>query len=891
MPVDTGSRLGPYEIVSRLGAGGMGEVWRGRDTRLDRSVAIKILPAEFAENAQFKIRFEREAKTISQLNHPNICTLYDVGDGYLVMELLEGESLAEKLTKGPLPVEQVLRYGVQIAEALDKAHRAGIVHRDLKPGNVMLTRSGAKLLDFGLAKSHVILSEAKDLAGGDPSASTRLRMTPLTAEGTILGTFQYMAPEQLEGIEADARTDIFAFGALLYEMATGRRAFEGKTKTSLIAAIVSAEPAPMSRIVPLTPPALEHVVRKCLAKDRDDRWQSAHDIAEELKWISEAGSQAGVAAPLLARKKSRERMVWSAAILALAGAWLASRALQRPQAPPVQYRFTIPMIDSGYKFGGLAQMSPDGRTVYFIANSNTTPSQRLIFRRRLDELTAVPIEGTEGVGGSFRLTPDGGNVIIPAAGGVIKRISVEGGPLQTVAEGVTGGNAGMTTSPDGTILVGSSDFPMRRILPSGKVDEVTLLDKAHGETGHDWPWFLPDGKQYLFLRVTRDQARGTIHRTLSATSIGSKEIKRIDELPTRFEYASGRIFFVREGTLMARPFDISTMQFTGAEMPVIANVPFSSRNGSASFSVSPNGVIACGQTVSVSRLVWADSTGKKLATIGKPFALGGAGVIASRTFVLPGGQQAVIAISDHRAGTTSLWIQGLTRDTSARVTFSPAFESSPVVTPDGSRVFFGSDVQSTIDIFEAPLDGSVPPKLAVSAPNLQIPNDISRDGRFLLYMSNQNQTMTKQDLWILPLTGDRKPYPFLATPAIESQGVFSPDGNWVAYSSDPTGSLQVYVRPFPGPGAARPVSTNGGVSPRFSPDGRKIYFLDGNKFMAADFHADGSVSEPKVAFETDDRISTYEPVGDRFLMVLRNDIEASPPLRVIANWVQSPKSP
>ncbi len=301
MRISAGSRLGPYEIVSRIGAGGMGEVWKARDTRLDRSVAIKVLPAEFAGNADLKLRFEREARTISQLNHAHICTLHDVGheDGlsYLVMELLEGESLADRLARGPLPVEQVLRLGVQIADALDKAHRQGIVHRDLKPGNVMITKSGAKLLDFGLAKAGV----AVDLEGAT-------QQQPLTREGTILGTFQYMSPEQLEGVEADPRADIFALGVVLYEMLTGKRAFEGKTKTSLIASIVSGEPSPVSQIQPLTPPALEHVLNKCLRKDPDDRWQSAHDIAEELRWISEAGSQAGVATPLTMKRAARERL-------------------------------------------------------------------------------------------------------------------------------------------------------------------------------------------------------------------------------------------------------------------------------------------------------------------------------------------------------------------------------------------------------------------------------------------------------------------------------------------------------------------------------------------------------------------------------------------------------
>src|SRR5713101_1210045 len=305
MTMSSGTRLGPYEIVAPIGAGGMGEVYRARDTRLDRAVAVKILPAEFAQNAQFKVRFEREAKTISHLSHPNICTLYDVGDNYIVMELLEGDSLADRLVKGPLPLPEVLKYGVQIAEALGKAHREGVTHRDLKPGNVMITKGGAKLLDFGLAKSAI--------ATAKPSDATIHK--PLTQEGVILGTFQYMAPEQLAGEEPDARTDIFALGAVLYEMATGNRAFEGKTKTSLIAAIVSGEPKSMSLLQPLTPPALEHVIRKCLAKEPEERWQNATDIAEELRWISESGSQAGVSAPFTMRRKARERLAWSIAAL------------------------------------------------------------------------------------------------------------------------------------------------------------------------------------------------------------------------------------------------------------------------------------------------------------------------------------------------------------------------------------------------------------------------------------------------------------------------------------------------------------------------------------------------------------------------------------------------
>src|SRR5438132_8631421 len=683
MPISSGTRLGPYEVVAALGAGRMGEVWRGRETRLDRSVAIKILPASFASNAQRKIRFEREARAISQLNHPNICTLYDVGDSYLVMELLEGESLADRLVKGPLPLEQVLRYGTQIADALDKAHRQGIIHRDLKPGNIMLTKSGAKLLDFGLAKDSV---GAGVLAGSAASEGpTATLHKPLTEEGTIVGTFQYMAPEQLEGLPADARTDIFGFGAVLYEMATAHRAFEGKTKTSLIAAIVSSEPAPMSKLQPLTPPALEHVVRKCLAKDPDDRWQSAHDVAEELRWISEAGSQAGVAMPLAMRRKSRERLGWAAGgtVALIAGAFASHRLWHEPKP---QYRFTIPMIDSGYRFGSAFQLSPDGRTIYFVANNNA--NKRQAFRRGLNELNAGPIEGTEDIASLFRITPDGRGLLMSYAGAILKRISVDGGAVEVVAEGVPGGTTATAVAPDGTILIGNHDFPIRRVLPSRGVEDVMPLDKTHAEVGQNWPWFLPDGKHYLFLSVARDPGRGVIRYTLCATSLGSKDVIRIGEVPSRVEYAAGHLFFVREGTLMAEPFDSSRFKFTGEAMAVLGNVPFSSRTGLASFEVTQNGTIACGQTGATHRFVWVDATGKKAGMVGNPFSWSGTWAFPSMIAVLPNGDRLVTSVYDHRAGTAFLWLLGLTRETATRVTFSPALEMSPVVTPDGSRVFF-----------------------------------------------------------------------------------------------------------------------------------------------------------------------------------------------------------
>ena len=455
MTLAAGSRLGPYEIVAPLGAGGMGEVWRGRDTRLDRSVAIKVLPAEFAQNVQLKLRFEREARAISQLNHPHICTLYDVGDNYLVMELLEGQSLADRLTKGSLPLEQVLRYGAQIADALDKAHRAGIIHRDLKPGNVMITKSGAKLLDFGLAKSGAPI----DLDGAT-------QHKPLTQEGTILGTFQYMAPEQLEGVEADARTDIFGFGVVLYEMATGHRAFEGKTKTSLIAAIVKENPRPMAELQPLTPPALEHVVNKCLSKDPDDRWQNAHDIAEELKWISGAGSGAGVAAPLVARRKSRERLGWVAAVVVAGGAAVFF-ATRRPDVPPRLETAVVPPEGVAFSYaGGSIALSDDGRQVAFVGRG--ADGKSLIWVRSLGSSAARPLPGTEGAWFPF-WSPDAKSIAF-AAGDKLKKVSVGGGSPETLADAPR--FLGGSWNRQGDILMSTAPGILRVSAAGGNVDVI-----------------------------------------------------------------------------------------------------------------------------------------------------------------------------------------------------------------------------------------------------------------------------------------------------------------------------------------------------------------------------------------------------------------------------------
>ncbi|HUP66566.1 MAG TPA: protein kinase, partial [Thermoanaerobaculia bacterium] len=504
MTIEAGVRLGPYQIVEQIGEGGMGQVFRATDTRLDREVAIKVLPRDLALDEQFIQRFDREAKTISSLNHPNICVLHDVGeqDGhrFLVMELIDGESLADRLKKGPLPIAEAIRYGAQIAEALHRAHRQGIVHRDLKPGNVMITKSGAKLLDFGLAKA---AGEERGVIDGLASGLTEAR--PLTAEGTILGTFQYMAPEQLEGAPADARTDIFALGALLYEMATAKRAFEGSNKTSLIAAIVSAQPAPIAEVVPMTPPALDHVVRKCLEKDPDERWQSAHDVASELRWISEAGSQIGLPAAAVRARRSQKVRITSLAILGWVAAIAAFGLFYRERTTTVSARDLFRsdlVLPSGQGIAGPVdggmEISPDGTRLLLVQESDGVA---------IHDFRSGPrhvLDGTRG--GTFPFWSPDGEWFAFFADGKLKKIRSSGGPVQILCDAAQG--RGGSWSQKGIIVFAPEIFgPLMQVPDSGGTPAPATTTDAE-EWTHRNPRFLPDGDHFLFTATSRADGGG-----------------------------------------------------------------------------------------------------------------------------------------------------------------------------------------------------------------------------------------------------------------------------------------------------------------------------------------------------------------------------------------------
>ena len=813
MPLTAGSRLGPYEIVSPLGAGGMGEVFRARDTRLERSVAIKVLPFDLAANPQLRQRFEREAKTISQLNHPNICVLYDVGheDGtdFLVMELIEGETLADRLARGGLPLSETIRYGAQIADALDCAHRAGIVHRDLKPGNVMLIKGVAKLLDFGLAKP--------GMASPASIATTMAtEQKPLTQEGTIVGTFQYMAPEQLEGTEADARTDIFAFGALLYEMVSGRRAFDGKTRTSLIAAIVGSDPPPLSQIQPLTPPALEHVIRKCLAKDPDERWQSAHDVAAELRWINEAGSQAGVAAPLTAKRRNRERLAWwlnlATAVVAVALTWAfiqwrtpAPRILETSILPPPDREF------SGRQ--GNVLLSPDGLRIAMVAADHQ--GNVMFFVRRLDSPDVRPLAGTEGGALPF-WAPDSRQLGFFSEG-KLKTIDVDQGTIQTIGDAPQprGGSWGVTNK---IVFAPSSGGGIMAVDANGGTARPAT-NLAVGEIAHIFPTFLPDGRHFIYFSASANPG-------IYAGSLDDKRTVRLLPAPTMAAYAPpGYLLFIRSDALLAQAIDVKALAMRGNPIPIVQHVALQGRRPLV--SVSNGGLLAFqrGSSLNPTQLVWVDRQGKDLGTIAPP-----------ALFFTPSlshdGRHVAADISAASTGNGDIWTFDLAGNRSSRLTFNPANESAPVWSADDREIFYFSVREGgNSDLFRIPSGGIGEEQPLVQSRVAKLPADVSRDGQWLLFVGNSGQGQLS-DIWTYSFR-DKQARPWLATPFNEAAPQLSPDGKWIAYQSDESGRNEVYVRSFPESQEKFPVSNAGGRMPAWRSDGHELYYVSPDSKMMA----------------------------------------------------------
>ncbi len=895
MSVNTGTRLGPYEILSAIGAGGMGEVYKARDTRLDRTVAIKVLPTHLAGRAELRERFEREAKTIASLNHPHICTLFDTGHqddiDYLVMEYIEGETLAQRLRKGQLPIQPVLKYAIEIADALDKAHRKGITHRDLKPGNIMLTKSGTKLLDFGLAKLK------QDIAPAIPDSQLPTMKSAVTAEGTILGTLQYMAPEQLEGKEVDARTDIFAFGAVVYEMATGKRAFDGKSQASVMGAIMHLDPPPMSSLTPMTPPALDRVAKTCMAKEPDERWQTAGDLCRELRWISDGGSQvtsAPTAATTGFRSLGRRALVFSLGTL-LFGAVVSGIAIWNlkpaPSAPLPVSRLTI-TLPPGQQLavpttGPAVALSPDGTHLAYVARQGDTQQ---VYLRAMDSMEARPITGTERPISNLDFSepffsPDSQWLGI-YAGGKLKKVSVSGGAAVTLCDVAIpeGGSWGR----QGTILLGSYTGPILQVSDAGGTPQpLTRLEKA--EIAHRWPEFLPGGKALLFAASA--SGADFSNAQIAVQSIGSGERRNLIQGGMYPHYAStGHLIYAQGGTLMAVPFDPKRLTVAGAAVPMVEGVmqDISSGDGQYSFSATGSLVYIPGAVQALQlKLVWVNRNGAE-----QPLAAPARNYVNPR--LSPDGRRLAVGIIEQER---QIWLYDLSRGTLTRLTFQGNNNLVPNWTPDGKQIAFTFNKEGQRNIFWALADGSGGLERLATSEFVQIPGSWSPDGQLLAY-SDVNST-TGYDIWVLRMS-DRKAQPFLRTSFNEQAPQFSPDGRWLAYVSDESGRNEIYVQPYPGPGGKWQISTDGGREPLWNRNGRELFYRNGNKMMAVEIATQPSFSArtPKALFEGKYLmlpVSTpnyaVSPDGQRFLMLKPVEQEQSAPtqINVVLNWFEELK--
>jgi Tol biopolymer transport system component len=895
MTLTSGTKLGPYEIQSLLGSGGMGEVYRARDTRLGRDVAIKVLPAHLSSDPDLKLRMEREARAISSLNHPHICTLHDIGsqDGinFLVMEHLEGETLAERLQRGAIPLDEGLKIAIEIAGALDKAHARGIVHRDLKPANIMLTKNGPKLMDFGLAKPSGGLGVGSGENPLTPSTPTMTvaalagSSTPLTQKGMVVGTFQYMAPEVLQGAEADVRADIFSFGCVLYEMVTRRRAFEGKSQFSVLGAILDKEPERVSVLLPSSPPRLDETVGRCLAKNPEQRYGCMHDVRIQLETIAAGGAEAReVAAAAVAGSGSRVPwLVAAAALLIAIGAGVASFQKREPAAvvrssilPPAGTSFVTMLPGAGPPV-----LSPDGTQLAFTARDEK--SKVLLYVRSLASTAAQALPGTDDAIYPF-WSADSREIAFFAAG-KLKKIHASGGPPQDICDSF--GGRGGSWSKDGVIVfTPSSNQPLMRVPVAGGTPEAaSKLDVATGENSHRFPFFLPDGKHFIYWSRTSRVGQSPV---LYVGELGSLQGKMLMKSDSMASYASGHLLFLRGQTLMAQPFDTNKMELSGEPQPVAERIAINGASVRAMFSASDTGrlIYQTGEASAGWTLVWRDREGKQTEAVAK-----------AERYLTPalspdGARLAVTEFAGYQ-GVSDIWIFDLTRQTNTRFTFGPASQTFAVWSPDGKTIFYGSIDKGATHIYAKAADGSGAERLVLEEGDVvESPRLVSPDGRYLIY-GRRSKAEAGYHIWALPLSGGGKPFAIVQDAFDEDFPALSADGKWMAYQSNESGRREIFITAFPGGGAKWQVSNNGGTSPKWRRDGKELFFLDAaDTVTAVDVNTSGGAPQfgaPHALFQAVGIQRDFGPFdvtgdGKKFLVNSGNLKEGSDPLTLVLNW-------
>ena len=874
MPLAAGTRLGQYQILAPIGAGGMGEVYRASDTKLGREVAVKVLPEAFARDPERLARFEREARLLAALNHANIAAIYgfEKADGvpFLVLELVPGPTLAELVAAGPLEVSEALRVCGQIAEALEAAHEKGIAHRDLKPANVKVTPEGkVKVLDFGLAKAF-----ADDAAAADPAQSPTLSVAA-TRAGTILGTAAYMSPEQARGKPLDKRTDIWAFGCVLYEMLAGRRAFGGDNITDIIAAVVTREPD-WSALPAETPANIHALLRRSLEKDPKRRLRNIGDV----QWESEE-------LPAVPGQRRRPVLLWAVAALSTALA-LAVSMLYFRQPPPEQRVIKLSLNPPEKASFGAIAVSPDGLRLAFSATDVSGKTQ--LWVRALDALAGQPLTGTEGASYAF-WSPDS-RYIGFFADGKLKKIEAAGGPPQALANAPD--NRGSTWSRHGVIVFApSSGGPLYQVpAAGGEPKPVTQLDASRQENSHRWPQFLPDGRRFLYFNASGQPEQQGIY----AGSLDLKEKVRLLGGQVSAAYAGprtgpGHLLFVRERTLMAQPFDPGKLQTAGESFPVAEQVGVDFFR--ARFSVSSSGLLVYESIGAGNRqLLWFDRGGKPLGAVGPPGAY-------VELDLSPDDRRVAANRNDPQTGNADIWLFEPARGASSRFTFHPAIDTGPVWSPDGSRIVFRSSRDGPWNLYQKLASGAGEEELLLKTSGNKRPTGWSRDGRFLLY--SELDPNTGWDLWVLPMEGERKPIPVLRTEFDEQWGRFSPDGKWIAYQSNESGKGEIYVRAFspaqPAGGGRWEVSTGGGELPRWRGDGKELFYLaPDRKLMAVEVKAGTSFETgiPRALFQTRTMVGSFTRYavtadGRRFLINSEMEEVISAPATVVVNWTAGVK--
>ena len=840
MALLTGTRFGPYELSTRIGTGGMGEVYRATDTKLKRDVAVKVLPAGLATDAERLERLQREAQILASLNHPNIAHIYGIedtgGSTALVMELVEGATLADRIAQGPISFDEALPIAKQIAEALEAAHGQGIIHRDLKPANVKVRPDGAvKVLDFGLAKT----MEPSRVASGELPDSPTITSPAFTAAGLILGTAAYMPPEQARGKPLDRRADVWAFGCVLYEMLAGRQAFPGETVSDTFAAILGSQPD-WNALPASTPARLRWLMRRCVEKDRNRRLHDIADARIELDEMLVAPTEPGADRSLdrsasAARITLRERIAWIAAgvcLIALVAVVVSRRAGLSNGSSPVDagtYRSSILLPErvsfSTFPAGRFA-LSPNSRRVAFVGTDGDGRTQ--LWVRSLDSTVAQPLAGTGGAAFPF-WSPDSRYVAFTSQG-KLKKIEATGGPVATLCDAAANATGAWNTE-DVILFTPSGGSPLHRVSAlGGTPTPATTLDTANGDSQHWFPFFLPDNRHFLYFALGSKSGGAIDPRAVYVGSLDPNEPhKLLLQGGSNAKYADGHLFFLRGRMLMAQPFDVSRLELTGQPVPVAeqVQVPGAGDTGPAgAFSVADTGAIAyqAGLDQVRSQLVWFDRGGKQIALLGDPADY-------AEVALSVDGRQAAVSVLDPAKSSYDLWLYDVARGLRTRFTSDASDEIGPVWSPDVGRVMFASGRKGGIDVYQKGSNGSSE-ELVLEDSLGEFPESVSSDGRFLLYVFGSG-TLKRSDLWVLPLVEPRKAFPFLETPFTETQGQFSPNGRWIAYSSNESGQMEVYVTPFPGPGGRWRVSPAGGGFPRWRRDGSEIFYVTSGNILSA----------------------------------------------------------